>query len=105
MTDSDFMRETTLYELSRTPGLEYFKSIVLIGSNQDSYVPFDSARLEVATSVLEQKYGEIIVEMSENIIGRIKAPAIYKVDVNFMINESNLDTFIGRAAHIMFLEN
>ena len=33
MTDSEFMRETTLYELSRTPGLEYFKSIVLIGSN------------------------------------------------------------------------
>ena len=27
-----------------------------------------------------------------------------RVDVNFKIDESNLDTFIGRTAHIMMVE-
>lgn len=30
---------------------------------------------------------------------------LYRLDVNFNIEESNLDAMIGRTAHILFLEN
>jgi hypothetical protein len=31
--------------------------------------------------------------------------AMYRLDVNFNIEETNLDSMIGRTAHILFLEN
>ena len=30
---------------------------------------------------------------------------LYRLDVNFNIEETNLDSVIGRTAHILFLEN
>jgi hypothetical protein len=30
---------------------------------------------------------------------------MYRLDVNFNIEETNLDSVIGRTAHILFLEN
>ena len=30
---------------------------------------------------------------------------LYRVDVNFNIEETSLDSMIGRTAHILFLEN
>jgi len=34
-----------------------------------------------------------------------KLEVLYRLDVNFNIEESNLDSMIGRTAHILFLEN
>lgn len=83
----------------------WFKSIVFVGSRQDTYVPFDSARIEVGEGALDEKNGNKYCQMAENIISQIKASAIYKVDVAFELQESNFDTMIGRAAHIQFLED
>ena len=30
---------------------------------------------------------------------------LYRLDVNFNIEETNIDSMIGRTAHILFLEN
>ena len=30
---------------------------------------------------------------------------LYRLDINFNIEETNLDSVIGRTAHILFLEN
>jgi len=43
--------------------------------------------------------------MAKNIMSNVQANAIHRIDVNFKINEANLDTMIGRAAHIRFLES
>lgn len=43
--------------------------------------------------------------MVENLMGNITAEKIYKLDVYFEIKEKGFDSFIGRKAHILFLEN
>lgn len=43
--------------------------------------------------------------MSYNILSKITKDSIRRVDVNFYIPENSLDSFIGRTAHIQFLEN
>jgi len=46
------------------------------------------------------------MQMVENIMNRTKnLEVMYRLDVNFNIEETNLDSFIGRTAHILFLEN
>ena len=37
-------------------GLEHFKNVVLIGSMQDRYVPYHSARIEMCRAALRDKY-------------------------------------------------
>jgi hypothetical protein len=45
--------------------------------------------------------------MVNNILERPtnKLEVLYRLDVNFNIEESNVDSIIGRTAHILFLEN
>jgi hypothetical protein len=43
--------------------------------------------------------------MAHNVVSQITAENFIKVDVNFKIEESTIDTMIGRAAHIHFLEH
>ncbi len=38
--------------------------------------------------------------MVHNIMKKMKKAKIVKIDANFKIDERNLDTFIGRTAHI-----
>jgi hypothetical protein len=97
-------------------GLEWFKKIVFVGSHQDLYVPYYSARvqkhdLSLAHSRDEVKKGKIHCQMVDNIISRVKG-CIIRVDVNFCIPQQynhsllrNIDALIGRAAHISFINN
>ena len=43
--------------------------------------------------------------MLENIWSTVDASKIEKVDVSFKFEKSNLDTVLGRAAHIKFLDS
>ena len=44
--------------------------------------------------------------MVNNILGKTSnLEVLYRLDVNFNIEENNLDAYIGRTAHILFLEN
>jgi len=44
--------------------------------------------------------------MVNNILGKCNnLDVMYRLDVNFNIEETNLDSMIGRTAHILFLEN
>jgi len=44
--------------------------------------------------------------MVNNILGKTnRLETLYRLDVNFNIEETNLDSVIGRTAHILFLEN
>ena len=52
MTDSDKLEQQCLYRLSELPGLEWFENILLVCSNQDQYVPFDSARIQICREAL-----------------------------------------------------
>lgn len=44
--------------------------------------------------------------MVNNLLGRCNdLEVLYRLDVNFNIEETSLDSVIGRTAHILFLEN
>ncbi len=43
--------------------------------------------------------------MAENILSRIKPSALHRIDVGFNMKKSSINTFIGREAHLQFLEN
>ena len=43
--------------------------------------------------------------MVNSLLGSVPAEVLYRLDVNFNIEETSLDSMIGRTAHILFLEN
>eukprot|EP00743_Colponemidia_sp_Colp-15_P005523 GILK01005940.1.p1 GENE.GILK01005940.1~~GILK01005940.1.p1 ORF type:complete len:790 (+),score=102.98 GILK01005940.1:173-2542(+) len=105
MTDKKDMRQTMIYKLSQFTGLEWFQHIILVSSYQDQYAPFDSARMEVGMKAEnDPKFGAVYVEMARNVWRNVSPEKLYRFDVNFRIPEKTLDTLIGRAAHIQFLE-
>uniref|UniRef100_A0A8C4QJJ1 DUF676 domain-containing protein n=1 Tax=Eptatretus burgeri TaxID=7764 RepID=A0A8C4QJJ1_EPTBU len=101
-------RQTFLYKLSMKPGLEHFKNVVLIGSMQDRYVPYHSARIEMCRAALRDKYmGRVYGEMQMNLLEPVVASARCKVtryDVAHAL-PSTANSLIGRAAHIAVLDS
>lgn len=52
MKDATNIRQTFLYQLSKEPGLEHFRNVLLCGSSQDYYVPIHSAHIELCNAAL-----------------------------------------------------
>ncbi|XP_075411038.1 protein FAM135A isoform X4 [Tenrec ecaudatus] len=101
-------RQTFLYKLSKKSGLHYFKNVVLVGSLQDRYVPYHSARIEMCKTALKDKQsGQFYSEMIHNILH----PVLQSKDCNLVryniINTlpNTADSLIGRAAHIAVLDS
>lgn len=106
MTDASNARDCFIYKLSTLPGLEWFKHVALVSSYQDNYAPFESARIEVGPKAAnDANKGAFYIEMANNILSRITLKKLYRLDVNFKIKGKSIDTMIGRAAHILMLEN
>ncbi|XP_019376041.1 PREDICTED: protein FAM135A isoform X2 [Gavialis gangeticus] len=101
-------RQTFLYKLSKKTGLHYFKNVVLVGSLQDRYVPYHSARIEMCKTALKDKQsGPIYAEMIQNLL----LPVLQNKECNLVrynvINAlpNTADSLIGRAAHIAVLDS
>ncbi|WOL15534.1 protein FAM135B isoform X1 [Canna indica] len=112
-SDDPDLQNTFFYNLCKKKTLDNFKNIFLLSSPQDGYVPYHSARIELcqASSWDQSKKGHIFMEMLNNCLDQIHAPSserrvFMRCDVNFDTSSQrrNLNTFIGRAAHIEFLE-
>lgn len=112
-TDDHDLQNTFLYKLCKEKTLEHFRNIILLSSPQDGYVPYHSARIEMcpASSGDYSKKGKLFLEMLNEYLDQIRAPSsehrvFMRCDVNFDISLQgrNLNTLIGRAAHIEFLE-
>ncbi|CAI9112471.1 OLC1v1012925C2 [Oldenlandia corymbosa var. corymbosa] len=113
-TDDPDIQNTFLYKLCKQKTLENFRNIVLLSSPQDGYVPYHSARIEMcqASSGDNSKKGKAFLEMLNDCLDQIRAPSseprvFMRCDVNFdsSLQGRNLNTIIGRAAHIEFLES
>lgn len=48
---------------------------------------------------------EIHCEMVRNIMKDVRPERVHRLGVNFTIEQTNIDSLIGRTAHILFLEN
>uniref|UniRef100_UPI00398E498B protein FAM135A isoform X2 n=1 Tax=Pristiophorus japonicus TaxID=55135 RepID=UPI00398E498B len=101
-------RQTFLYKLSKKAGLRYFKNVVLVGSLQDRYVPYHSARIEICKTALKDKQsGPVYAEMIQNLLSPVlenKECNLVRYDViHALPNTAN--SLIGRAAHIAVLDS
>ncbi|KAL0342774.1 UNVERIFIED_CONTAM: hypothetical protein Scaly_1940000 [Sesamum calycinum] len=112
-TDDPDLRNTFLYKLAKHRTLENFRNVILLSSPQDGYVPYHSARIEMcpASSGDHSKKGKVFLEMLNECLDQIRARSFehrvfMRCDVNFdvTLQGKNLNTIIGRAAHIEFLE-
>ncbi|XP_027940471.1 protein FAM135B-like isoform X2 [Vigna unguiculata] len=113
-TDDQDIQNTFLYKLCKRKTLSHFRNIILLSSPQDGYVPYHSARIEScqAASHDNSKKGRVFLEMLNDCLDQIRAnPSERRVfircDVNFDATSygKNLNSMIGRAAHIEFLES
>jgi hypothetical protein len=105
MTDHKNPRETFLYKSSKARGLEHFQHVVLLSCYEDQYGPVQSARAEMCSEWESQPEKAIYCEMVRNLWAPVQPERVIRLDLNFHIPEKNLDTIIGRAAHIQFLES
>jgi pimeloyl-ACP methyl ester carboxylesterase len=104
MTDSPHRSKSYLFELSSCPGLNWFRYVVLMSSHQDTYAPFESARIEVCPKTAKDS-GGVFSEMAANILTQLQQPSLIRLDVNFSIRRRSFDAMIGRTAHIEFLDS
>ncbi|XP_022684934.1 protein FAM135B [Setaria italica] len=113
-SDDNDPQNTFFYKLCKLKTLENFKNIILVSSPQDGYVPYHSARIDLchASSSDNSRRGQVFTEMLNNCLDQIRAPTsetrvFMRCDVNFdqSAQGRSLNTMIGRAAHIEFLEN
>ncbi|CAD8069313.1 unnamed protein product [Paramecium primaurelia] len=103
LNDSSNPLETCLYKLSSYEGLGWFTNIALMSSYQDTYSPFESARIQRPKG--NSKDVMIINKMIDNIMKNLSNQKIDRLDVNYELVGRSLDTMIGRAAHIAFIDN
>ncbi|KAJ4895543.1 putative serine esterase family protein [Raphanus sativus] len=118
LTDDPDLQNTFFYKLCKQKTLDGFKNIILLSSPQDGYVPYHSARIESCqpASFDNSKRGVAFLEMLNSCMDQIRGPSpetphhqrvFMRCDVNFdtTLYGRNLNSFIGRAAHIEFLES
>ncbi|KAK7412094.1 hypothetical protein VNO78_03541 [Psophocarpus tetragonolobus] len=112
-TDDHDLENTFIYKLSKKKTLEKFKNVILLSSPQDGYVPYHSARIELcpAATLDFSKQGKVFLEMLNNCLDQMRTHSenrvVMRCDINFETSSygrRSFNTFIGRAAHIEFLE-
>ncbi|XP_071118138.1 protein FAM135A-like isoform X1 [Haliotis cracherodii] len=109
MKDHPDPRQSFLYKLSCKPVLQHFKHVLLVGSNQDRYVPYHSSRIEYCKAAQRDGglMGSVYKEMVENILKPVvdnPGCKLIRYDV-FHALSSTANTIIGRAAHIAVLDS
>lgn len=84
---------------------DIFYLVIFIGSSQDSYSPIESSLVQISERIEKVKYATELQEMASNILKRLINCRVHRVRVSFKIDEKTFDTFVGRKAHIEFIDN
>ncbi|CBN76012.1 conserved unknown protein [Ectocarpus siliculosus] len=95
LDDADDPRETALYRLSLSPGLERFRTIVFAANPRDGFVPLHSA------SVRTPPEGDA----GGSSAGHTSAVSAEMAEMLMSKSQGALDTVIGRAGHMCFIES
>ena len=105
LADTTKISETTLYRLSQQKSISWFKTVVMVGSSQDSYGPLESAIIHRSQRIQALANSKIIESMIDNLVENLSKTKFIRLRVNMKISEKSLDSFIGRTAHIQFIDN
>lgn len=107
--DASTPEQSYIYHLSQAKTLSHFKNIILVGSGQDRYAPFYSARMQIAPSASQQsQLGAATVKMIQGLMQPVvegKKTRVTRLSICFGKTGAFIDEAIGRAAHIQFLED
>jgi len=88
ITDNPNYKECFLYKLSHSENLLWFKNIILVSSSQDSFVPYDSTRIEISSSTnLGYENDLEYLDMAQNLNNILKKIKVVRLDVNFKLQK------------------
>lgn len=106
--------KSVLFKLSENNVLALFRKVIVVSSPGDMYVPSYSASLRLASgpagspSFSQQTTicDSVIVQMHRNILAQVSASNLVRITLaNNEGEERSINAFIGRSAHICYLEN
>jgi len=107
--DAPDLSETFVFQLSKTKGLENFRHVILVSAEQDLYVPFHSARIELPRVADGSKHAAMCRSMVHNLLAPVleisSGTVLVRVNVIFGKATDIVDGAIGRHAHIRLLDN
>ena len=106
LTDAETLEETFLYQLAQDESIGLFDILVLVSSPQDRYVPYSSSRMELAPEALySAEKGSVYMAILDALFSSLESTTVIRLDVVFGLDSVSLDTMVGRAAHILFLDS
>ncbi|KAF7234039.1 hypothetical protein EG68_09878 [Paragonimus skrjabini miyazakii] len=109
LRDESNLRQTYMYRLNASPGLDLFRYVLLVSSPQDRYVPYHSTRIELCRAAVRDNspLSIIYMEMVTNVLQRLiksTRTTVVRYDVHYSFG-SSANNLIGRAAHIAVLDS
>ncbi|VDP84230.1 unnamed protein product [Echinostoma caproni] len=109
LRDDADLRNTYMYQLSASAGLDLFRYVLLVSSPQDRYVPYHSTRIELCKAAVRDSstLGVVYMEMVTNILQRLiksTRTTVVRYDIHYSLG-SSANNLIGRAAHIAVLDS
>lgn len=105
LKDSKNKRETFIYKLSESEGLNWFKHVIFFTCEDDPYVPVDSAGIYIPPKSVGSKHESIFLEIVQNLIKKIGKDRLVRIDVSFKYDEIMDWCILCGNRHIDFLDN
>eukprot|EP00903_Cladosiphon_okamuranus_P007841 g7586.t1 len=117
LDDAEDPRETVLYRLCLSPGLERFRTIVFAANPRDGFVPLHSASVRTPPDVCSGGSGSsrsrtaaASAEMAEMLMSKVDERTNRVVRMTLDAPRSRqsqgaIDTVIGRAGHMCFIDS
>ncbi|CAI2385088.1 unnamed protein product [Moneuplotes crassus] len=106
LSDSKSLRDCFIYQLSDDEYISCFSKVIFVGSSQDAYAPLESAIVEPSRRLERGSKSEIIMKIQAKLRCNLSNTKFIQVWVNCKPRKkSKLDAYIGREAHIEFIDN
>ena len=109
LADAPEPRDSLVGQISAPDGLPCFKHVLLVGSQQDKYVPLYSSLLHMpaALAASSDRRAPLLRRLVEGSLDSMASSNLIRVDVHFRDPPKyfSLDQVAGRAVHTKFLEN
>lgn len=106
ISDQKDYKKSVLFRLSKCRGFGWFKNHVFISCRQDTFVKFESARIQITSDVVGKgEKSRIYREMTKNIFESVKNDKIVRLSIDVRSNKKNFAWMLGQAPHLELLES
>jgi len=105
LSDATSIKETYLYGLSKEPCISYFQKVILVGSKKDTYACLETSTIQPSQQLRELPASKSLMQMQKRLLGQIAKCQVVRLNVNTVTKANTFDDYIGRQAHIQFIDN